>query len=211
MLWFLRGKVSDRKLRLFACACVRRVLHISESYLCSQCVVVAEEFADGLADRFQMLRARRAATYRVSNKGAHQVYDACRACANPEPDFGSILEASRCVLQAIGEASGFGAAHEQEQQQQCLLLRDLASHYFSGTGIDPLWLAWNGRTVGTLAEAVYNERVLPAGTLDPTRLAVLADALEEAGCTDATLLGHLRSTGPHVRGCWPVDLLLGME
>jgi hypothetical protein len=42
-------------------------------------------------------------------------------------------------------------------------------------------------------------------------LAVLADALEEAGCADAGLLGHLRSRGPHVRGCWALDLILGRE
>jgi hypothetical protein len=40
---------------------------------------------------------------------------------------------------------------------------------------------------------------------------VLADALEEAGCTDASILEHLRSRGPHVRGCFAVDLLLGKE
>jgi hypothetical protein len=60
-----------------------------------------------------------------------------------------------------------------------------------------------------LAQAAYDERVLPAGTLDTARLAVLADALEDAGCADADLLGHLRGPGPHVRGCWAVDLLLG--
>jgi hypothetical protein len=41
------------------------------------------------------------------------------------------------------------------------------------------------------------------------RMPVLADALEDAGCTDAELLAHLRSPGPHVRGCWAIDLLLG--
>jgi hypothetical protein len=55
----------------------------------------------------------------------------------------------------------------------------------------------------------YEERQMPAGTLDNARLAVLADALEEAGCSDADLIGHLRGPGPHVRGCWPVDLCLG--
>ena len=59
-----------------------------------------------------------------------------------------------------------------------------------------------------LAQAAYDERELPAGTLDTTRLAVLADALEEAGCVQADILGHLRGPGPHVRGCWAVDLLL---
>jgi hypothetical protein len=51
----------------------------------------------------------------------------------------------------------------------------------------------------------------PQGTLDPARLAVLADALEEAGCTDPDILSHLRGTGPHVRGCWVIDLLLGKD
>jgi hypothetical protein len=38
---------------------------------------------------------------------------------------------------------------------------------------------------------------------------VLADALEEAGCGDEEILGHLRGPGPHVRACWVLDLLLG--
>ena len=59
------------------------------------------------------------------------------------------------------------------------------------------------------AEATYENRSLPGGTLDNARLAVLADVLEEAGCADAELLGHLRRPGPHVRGCWAVDLLSG--
>ena len=61
----------------------------------------------------------------------------------------------------------------------------------------------------SLAQAAYEDRSLPAGTLDPTRLALLADALEEVGCDNADLLSHLRGPGRHVRGCWPVDLLTG--
>ena len=41
------------------------------------------------------------------------------------------------------------------------------------------------------------------------RLPILADALEESGSTDQTILDHCRGPGPHVRGCWVVDLLLG--
>jgi hypothetical protein len=63
--------------------------------------------------------------------------------------------------------------------------------------------------VPQLALAAYEERRLPKGTLDPARLAVLADALEDAICSDADLLGHLRGPVPHVRGCWAVDLSLG--
>jgi hypothetical protein len=56
--------------------------------------------------------------------------------------------------------------------------------------------------VAKLAQAIYEER-------DLQRLAVLADALEDAGCDSAEVLGHLRSEGPHVRGCWALDLVLG--
>jgi hypothetical protein len=77
--------------------------------------------------------------------------------------------------------------------------------------VDRGWLAWQAGTVARLARAAYDERHLPEGTLDPVRLAVLADALEEAGCTNPELLGHLRGPGPHVRGCWALDLVLAKE
>jgi hypothetical protein len=60
----------------------------------------------------------------------------------------------------------------------------------------------------TLARAAYEERSLPSGTIDPARLAVLADALEDSGCNDPALLGHLRGPGPHVRGCWALGHVL---
>jgi hypothetical protein len=62
-----------------------------------------------------------------------------------------------------------------------------------------------------VAQAIYDERLLPAGTFDPARLALLPDMLTDAGCTDADMLGHLRGGGDHVRGCWVVDLVLGKE
>jgi hypothetical protein len=61
----------------------------------------------------------------------------------------------------------------------------------------------------SLARAAYEERHLPSGHLDSDRLAVLADALEEADCTDKDVLLHLRQPkAVHVRGCFVVDLLL---
>ena len=60
-----------------------------------------------------------------------------------------------------------------------------------------------------MAQVIYEDRDLPSGHLDNARLAVLGDALEDAGCTDADILKHCRGSGPHVRGCWVVDLLLG--
>jgi hypothetical protein len=86
------------------------------------------------------------------------------------------------------------------------LLHCVFASPFRPLAIDPAWLT---PTVTNLAIAAYEERSLPSGELDNTRLAILADALEEVGCTDADILTHLRGLGPHVRGCWPVDLLLG--
>jgi hypothetical protein len=70
---------------------------------------------------------------------------------------------------------------------------------FRPTAVEPAWLT---QTVTALAQDIYDERAFE-------RLPILADAVEEAGCTGAALLGHLRGSGAHVRGCWAVDLLLG--
>jgi hypothetical protein len=90
-------------------------------------------------------------------------------------------------------------------EAHCTLLRDLFGNPFRSAVLDP---AWRAPDAVALAQAAYDERHLPAGTLDADRLAVLADALEEAGCSDRAMLAHLRGPGPHVRGCWVVDLLL---
>jgi hypothetical protein len=73
----------------------------------------------------------------------------------------------------------------------------------------PAWLAWNNGAVRKLAQAGYDGRLWPSGRLDPARLALPADALEEAGCADAAILAHCRGGGEHVRGCRVVDLLTG--
>jgi hypothetical protein len=89
--------------------------------------------------------------------------------------------------------------------EKCRLLRCIFGNpYRPALAVDPSWLAWNGGTVAKLAAAIYDERRL----ID---LPILADALEDAGCTDAAILGHCREAGEHVRGCWVVDLLTGRQ
>jgi hypothetical protein len=98
----------------------------------------------------------------------------------------------------------------QEMEHQVVLLRDIFANPFRPpVVIDPALLLWDNGTVAHWALAAYEYRTLPSGHLDNARLAVLADALEEAGSTDAELLAHLRGPGPHVRGCEAVDALLG--
>jgi len=86
---------------------------------------------------------------------------------------------------------------------QSRLLRDLfGPQLFRPVRLNASWLAWNDGTVLKLAQGIYDERAFD-------RLAILADALEEAGCNNKDILSHLRCAGPHIRGCWPVDLILG--
>jgi hypothetical protein len=91
---------------------------------------------------------------------------------------------------------------------QATILRDIFGNPFRPATLSP---DWRTSTVSSLAQSIYDDRVMPSGLFDNQRLAVLADALEDAGCDKSEILGHLRSGGDHVRGCWVVDLVLGKE
>ena len=88
-----------------------------------------------------------------------------------------------------------------ERAAQLLLLHDIFGNAFRLFTLHP---AWPTATVVALAETIYQEKAFD-------RMPILADALEDAGCTNQEILGHCRGPGPHVRGCWVVDLLLGKE
>jgi hypothetical protein len=82
------------------------------------------------------------------------------------------------------------------------ILRDIIGPLpFRPVTVQPSWLGWKDGTVFHLAQSIYEDRRF-------TDLPILADALEDSGCTDRDILGHLRSPGPHVRGCWCLDLVL---
>jgi hypothetical protein len=81
----------------------------------------------------------------------------------------------------------------------CSLLHEIFGNPFRPVTVDPAWLT---PTVVSLAQAIYDEQAFD-------RLPILADALEDAGCTNADLLVHCRSQQEHARGCWAVDLVLG--
>jgi hypothetical protein len=100
--------------------------------------------------------------------------------------------------------------HASYRRRQTSLLRDFVGNPFRPLpAIDPAWLAWHDNTVKRLAEGAYEERELPGGTLDSSRLAVLADALADAGASNVELLEGLRGPDPHYRGFWCLDVLLG--
>src|SRR5262249_15547114 len=89
----------------------------------------------------------------------------------------------------------------RERPKVAAILRDIIPKPLMRQRVrrDCSWLTSN---VTGLAQAIYDERAC-------ARLPILADALEDAGCTTADILGHCRGGGEHVRGCWVVDLVLG--
>jgi hypothetical protein len=192
MLAFLRatGGVSRRKLRLFACACCRHVWEELPEAADRAAVVAAERYADGLASGRELAAARQAAS-EAGWWAPLESWSACKPSAWEAAEMAALTSARR-------DWSGHA------------LLRDIFAPFRRRPARRRI-IAAPDATVAAMARAAYDERCLPGGELDPVRLAVLADALEEAGCADDALLSHLRSPGPHVRGCWPLDLALALK
>jgi hypothetical protein len=204
MLSFLGKKASFRKRRLFACACVRRIWHLLDDPRSRRAVEVAEALADGKVNKetAKCVQREAGAASRATPKGRWYPADAAAICILQSTE--DISTAARTAT----AASHAGVTLSAERTAQAVLVRDIFGNPFRPLSLEPAWMT---PTVLNLAQAAYDNRLLPSGLLDNARLAVLADALEEGGCADGELLEHLRSAGPHVRGCWPVDLILNKE
>jgi hypothetical protein len=218
MLEFLRGRASDRKLRLWAAACCRRVWTYLAAERARRAVEVSERYADGVARRGELIAAYGATTGRSHaelaagwsaklGKVRAPRTAAWFAAVASSPKVGPVERALGDRLDPPFQPPPEDVAAERRCQSD--LLRDLIGNPFHPVTPDPACLVWHGGAVVKLAQSVYEERELPSGHLDAARLAVLADMLEGAGCADPDLLGHLRRPGPHVRGCFAVDAILG--
>jgi hypothetical protein len=133
------------------------------------------------------------------------------AASGYEPVAGDEWEgvrSSNAVREMDWESFTIFPGSPAEQKEQVSLLREVVGDPFRPLALDRSLLTWEGGLIPRLAKAAYEDRLLPEGTLDLVRLGVLADALEEVGCPEAALLAHLRSPGPHVRGCVVVDAVL---
>jgi hypothetical protein len=212
MLEFLKGKASDRRSRLIAVTCCRRIWDLLTDERSRRAVEAAEQFADGEIDA-QTLGAAYAAAWPVVTTASDQDYcpgQAALGAAAPQLVRLTLYYVNKAA--ALTQAQHLTGAYEKLMQEgyaaNCDLLRCIFGNPFQPVTADPAWLT---PTVTNLAEAAYEERQLPSGHLDAARLGVLADALEDAGCDNADVLHHLRGPGSHVRGCWAIDLLLGKE
>jgi hypothetical protein len=199
LLAFLSGNASNRKLRLFVCAWTRRYFwsrlrHEALRHL----VEIAERYADSAASKSELSAARRTfnrVRHSVSHAGTYRAIEAAWWAAYGRP------------MESALEIRGV-QPRRATRRLQSALLREVFNPFLPAH-IPSHWLSWNHGAVVRISQAAYDNRILPAGTLDNARLAVLADALEEAGCNDEQILTHLRCGSEHYRGCWVIDLLLG--
>jgi hypothetical protein len=233
MLEFLRGKTSERKLRLFACACCRRIWRLLTEEPSRRAVEVAELYADGSATRRLLQDVRDRAEGRASEARITAPSDPIARCLHLQATTAAWRVASLgwgrngdhvsqlAALARAGQTAEpwtagsfgqhvdadavFGAAFRREREAHATLLHDLfGPQPFRPITLDPAWLSWHGGLLVSMARQMYQSR-------DFSDMPVLADALEEAGCTNQDILAHCRAGGEHVRGCWIVDLLSGKE
>jgi hypothetical protein len=105
------------------------------------------------------------------------------------------------TLRSLAKNKYWRAGVEPRGQPVSDIVRDIFGNPFRPTTLD---LDWRTTTVIQLAQGMYDSRDFGA-------MPILADALQDAGCENADVLDHCRGSGPHVRGCWVIDLLLGKE
>jgi hypothetical protein len=195
MLEFMQSKASDRKLRLFAVACCRRIWSLLRDNNHQKAVEVAERYADGKATLLQLQQAEHHAAFRVRRVGGARQ----KRIAAAEAASRAVSLSPATTAEYAAEAS---EVPELEHEVQCGFLRDLFRYPRHPVSGDPSWLTWNSGTIPTIAQEIYEKRSFDA-------LLILADALEEAGCKHTDLLNHCRQECDHIQGCWVVDLLLG--
>lgn len=240
----LHFRPSDRKLRLAMCAMSRASAF--DSFELMRRVSLAERWADGEIDREAVVASApgESTFWRDWIVAHHIVRDAAEWTSQSykwvaphvlREVFGNPFQT---VALPLGEKCQECAPRLRWQETWCRVCRN--TEHGPSPVLTPLVLQ--------LAEAAYTVRT-GTGTLDNDALAVLSDALEEAGlpevkcngkcskyrypgrytgdsvgfqwwtCPDCKgtgrqpnpILAHLRSPGPHYRGCWATDILLGKE
>ncbi|QEL17763.1 hypothetical protein [Limnoglobus roseus] len=218
--WLFFTGASDRKLRLSCVAWCRTVAPFSDAAPLSHLLELIEGVADGsgLEERVnrevESIRSREREWYQAlfsSESGPtlreeveHSVRCAILNAGSPHRDrewhHSRKQNPYPCyVATEILNATELFGQRDAAERSITRLLRDIFGNPFRPVNIDPAWLT---PTAVGLAEGIYADRAFD-------RMPILADALQDAGCENAAILGHCRGDGVHVRGCWVVDGVLG--
>jgi hypothetical protein len=217
MLDVLNQQRACRKLRLFALACCRRHWDVLSRDV-RHALEVAERFVDDSASASDLDGAWQVALHSGSDRNVQALWIAAwDAATNTRPPHAAAADVVRMSLSIARQPvershrelsmpsdmlfEAREAVTKPKKMGLCKLLREIAGNPLRPITLNP---TWGTPTVTGLALAIDEEQRFED-------LPVLADALEEAGCTDTEILTHLRGPGPHVRGCWVIDLLLGKQ
>jgi hypothetical protein len=170
------------------------VAHLIPNQKCQEAFELVERFADGHLDAAGLAAAIATVTAtvraaRIREGDAFLPRDLVRRSAHWS------------ALNTVLSASAIAADWTDEYAAQADLLREIFGNPFRPVAFSP---DWRTDTVMALAAQMYESREFSA-------MPILADALEDTGCSNKTILEHCRGPGPHVRGCWVVDLVLGQE
>jgi hypothetical protein len=198
------GKQLDRKARLFACACARQAwgrLHAQGQ----KAVEVAERFADGLATAEELTSIRNVGMDAWSNASLDWSVMVCNGLAvSLENGFSGALYAAKHTPEALIPLGSPNRKQAKAGARRAIhtFFIDIFGNPFRSVTVSSACLSWHDGLIVSMARQMYDHR-------DFTDMPILADALEEAGCTDQEILAHCRLEGEHVRGCWVVDLVMG--
>jgi hypothetical protein len=222
---------AQRKSRLVAVACCRRLSYWLADPVFEAALDVIERFADGLASQAELVAVDRDVVASVdrlemaednpeTTNAAHAFYQAAQAveeAAYDDPDSPYAYRMTDVVLRTA-YAAGYAATagprkgdgqdrqgySKQAESAERQSLAKLVREVF-GNPFRPVAFnpAWRTSTVVALAKGMYGSR-------DFSAMPILADALQDAGCDSDDILDHCRdANATHVRGCWVVDLVLG--
>ncbi len=207
--WFpvceaVQRRQNARKMRLFGCACCRRLGNLLTDERSFVAIEVAEQFADGAAKRAALIAAQVAARAAVNELGQTEskwepdgwAANAVEMVVHGTAKIYFQLTATRAA-EAIGQSRV--RTNAAERAIQLGLLRDIFGNPFRPVAFSP---SWRTSPVGAIASRMYESRDFGA-------MPILADALQDAGCDSTDILDHCRGEGSHARGCWVVDLVLG--
>lgn len=203
MLEFVQSKTNDRKMRLFACACCRRFWDVLPDDRCRRFIETVEKYADGLVSDADLDRAYFAAEDAAKETGnVHAdnligLYGACATYEYQDSMRGVIAERA-AKLMASDSPYGITA----EQAAQSTILRDIIGPApFENCTFEP---AYRVAEAIAIAREMYEACVF-------LNLQRLSEVLQHCGCANSTLLSHCQQVSPHVKGCWVVDLVLGLQ
>ena len=210
---------SRRKFFLFGAACVRRVWHLLTRPESRAAVEAAETFADGLLpeDLFEAVTWHAELNWGdlpggECDPGLLAAIAAARLSIDGRRNHGNAELVPYAVMNVVEARTGLSGAETAsgpwwdakvaESRALSDLFRCVMGNPFRPVAFVP---EWRTPTAVAIARGMYESR-------DFSGMPVLADALEDAGCSEPAVLGHCRDPkGLHARGCWVVDLVLDRE